>query len=189
MGRPPGRLTPIGDRGCHGRARRGSSAPRMGRRDPGPRRRHRLGRGRSRSAPGRVQNEHTFAHCTPHVLRSPALSCSNPACGALFAVYATTDIHGVAVCRYCGASVIEVAGYDSGISTDDEADAVQVYVRQGPRSSEQSARHGADRRTREAWARVISPQARANITQAHAENSRILLAKEQASVRPTRRSR
>jgi hypothetical protein len=69
-----------------------------------------------------------------------ALSCSNPACGALFAVYATTDAHGVAVCRYCDASVIEVAGDDSGISTDDDADVVQVYVRQGPRSSDPPAR-------------------------------------------------
>jgi hypothetical protein len=62
-----------------------------------------------------------------------ALSCSNPACAALFAVYASTDAHGVAVCRYCGASVIELPGDDSGISTDDDADAVQVYVRRGPR--------------------------------------------------------
>ncbi len=61
-----------------------------------------------------------------------ALSCSNPACGAQFAVYASTDAHGVIVCRYCAASVIEVAGYDSGISTDDDAQAVQVFVREGP---------------------------------------------------------
>lgn len=80
--------------------------------------------------------EHVFVQ---HML-AIALSCSNPACGALFAVYATTDAHGVAVCRYCDASVIEVAGCDSGISTDDDADQVQVYVRQGPRSSDGSAR-------------------------------------------------
>ena len=67
------------------------------------------------------------------------LSCSNPACGALFAVYTAADTHGVAVCRYCGASVIEVAGDDSGISTDDDADAVQVYVRRGPRERDPRA--------------------------------------------------
>ena len=68
-----------------------------------------------------------------------ALSCSNPVCGALFAVYAATDSHDVAVCRYCGACVIEVTGDDSGISTDDGADAVQVYVRRGPRERDPRA--------------------------------------------------
>jgi len=48
--------------------------------------------------------------------------------------------HGIAVCRHCDASVIEVAGDASGTSTDDDADVVQVYVRRGPRSSDPPAR-------------------------------------------------
>lgn len=63
---------------------------------------------------------------------SSTLICSNTACGALFAVYAAHDAHGVAVCRYCDASLIELAGNDSGISVEDDADAVQVFVRRGP---------------------------------------------------------
>ena len=103
-----------------------------------PQRRRPLGRAELRCSYGRVRriDEHMFVQD----MLATALNCSNPACGALFAVYATTDAHGVAVCRYCGASVIEVAGDDSGISTDDDSDVVQVYVRRGPRLSDPPAR-------------------------------------------------
>jgi len=50
-------------------------------------------------------------------------------------VYAPTETHDIAARRCCRASLIEVAGCDCGISTDDDAEAVRVFVRAGPHSA------------------------------------------------------
>jgi hypothetical protein len=63
------------------------------------------------------------------------LACTEPACGAMFEVFGPSADHGIAVCRYCHAPLLDVSFLDPEGSPADE-DGVHVMVRQGPRSTQ-----------------------------------------------------
>jgi len=69
------------------------------------------------------------------------LTCTEPHCGAMFEVFGSDADHGIAVCQYCHAPLLDVSFLDPEGCPGDDA-GVHVIVRQGPRIPQQS--HGRD---------------------------------------------
>jgi hypothetical protein len=61
------------------------------------------------------------------------LACTEPDCLATFEVFSPTADHGIVVCEYCLATLLDVSFLDpDGCPTDDAE--IQVVVRQGPQA-------------------------------------------------------